>query len=146
MTVAYRALLRLYPKDHRTWFGAEMESVFEEAAREKRSRGRAAYLRFATAELAGLAVGSLAAWAAQVTGRGYAHDPRLNRSADAAPLPGEVQEAQDRVNANLNGLLRAIAHRQFRKARIYATEEERAREDLRLLRGKYNIAQSGEPI
>jgi hypothetical protein len=143
--VAYRALLHLYPKNHRTWFGAEMESVFEQAAREHRSRGHAAYLQFTAAELTGLVVGSLAAWAAQLTGRGYVHDPRLNRSADAAPLPGEVQEAQDRVNANLNGLLHAIAHHQFRKARIYAAEEERAREDLRLLRGKYNIAQSGEP-
>ena len=145
MTLAYRALLRLYPRDHRTWFSAEMQSVFEEAAREHRSRGRAAYLRFAIVECAGLVIGSGMAWAAKLAGRAYAHDPRLDRPVRMAPMPDEVQEAQDRLTVNLNGLLHAISHHQFLKARTYAAEEQKAREDLRLLREKYNI-ESGDPV
>jgi hypothetical protein len=146
MTLAYRTLVRLYPREHRTWFGAEMQSVFDEAAREQRSRGRAAYLRFALAECAGLVIGSGRAWAAKLAGRAYVHDHRLSRPVNMAPLPDEVQEAQDRVTVNLNGLLHAISHHQFVKARIYAAEEQKARADLRLLCEKYHIAESGDSI
>jgi hypothetical protein len=146
MTLAYRALFQLYPRDHRTCFGAEMQSVFEEAAQEHRSRGWTAYLRFALAEYAGLVVGSGTAWAVKLAGRGYVYDQRLIRPANAAALPGEVQEAQDRLTANLTGLLHAISHHQFLKARLYAAEEQKAREELRLLREKYNIAESGDLV
>jgi len=145
MTLAYRALFRLYPRDHRTCFGAEMQSVFEEAAQEHRSRGRAAYLRFVLAEYAGLVSGAGTAWAVKLAGRGYLHDQHLARPA-AVALPGEVQEAQDRLTANLTGLLHAISHHQFLKARVYAAEEQKAREELRLLREKYNIAESGDLV
>jgi hypothetical protein len=146
MTLAYRALFRLYPNDHRACFGAEMQSVFEEAAREHRSRGWAAYLRFALVEYAGLAVGSGTAWALKLAGRGYVHDPRLIRPAHAAPLPDEVQKAQDRLTVNLNGLLHAISHRQYLKARLYAAEEQKAREQLRQLRERYDIGESGDLV
>jgi hypothetical protein len=146
MTLAYRALLRLYPRDHRKWFGAEMQSVFEEAAREHRGRGRAAYLRFALAECSGLVIGSGIAWAAKLSGRAYVHNLSLSRPVTITPLPDEVQIAQDRLTVNLNGLLHAISHHQFLKARTYAAEEQKAREDLRMLREKYNIAESGDPI
>jgi hypothetical protein len=146
MAWAYRALVRLYPRDHRTSFGSEMQSVFEEAAREHRSRGRVAYLRFALAEYAGLVAGAGTAWAVKLAGTGYVHDQRLIRPAQAALLPGEVQEAQDRLSVSLNGLLHAISKRQFLKARMYAAEEEKARAELRQLREKYNIAESGDLI
>jgi hypothetical protein len=141
MTLAYRALLRLYPRNHRMCFGAEMRSVFEESAREHRSRGRAAYLRFALAEMGGLVIGLAMAWSLKLAGRAYVHDPQLIRRATARPLPHEVQQAQDRVTSNLNGLLHAISHHQYIKARSYAAEEEKARADLRQLREKYNIAE-----
>ena len=146
MTLAYRALVQLYPKDHRAWFGAEMQSVFEEAAREHRSRGRAAYLVFVLSEYTGLLLGSGAAWIAKLTGRAYVHDPSLTRPVHVTPLPGEVLEAQDRLTTNLNGLLHAISHHQFLKARIYAAEEQKAREELRLLREKYNLDESGDLV
>jgi hypothetical protein len=146
MTLAYRALFRLYPKDHRTCFGAEMQSVFEEVAQDHRSRGWAAYLRFALAEYAGLVIGAGTAWAVTLAGRGYVYNQRLIRPANAAALPGEVQEAQDRLTANLTGLLHAISHRQYLKARRYAAEEQKARAELRLLRDKYNIAESGDCV
>ena len=146
MILVFRALIRLYPRDHRTRFGAEMQSVFEEAAHEHRRHGWTAYLRFALAEYAGLVIGSGAAWAIKLAGRGYVRDPRLIRAASVAPLPHEVQEAQDRLTLNLNGLLHAISHHQFLQARVYAAEEQRAREELRRLREKYHIAESGDLV
>ncbi|HUI57714.1 MAG TPA: hypothetical protein VLY04_22205 [Bryobacteraceae bacterium] len=138
-TFTYRAVLRLYPPDHRIWFGAEMQSVFEEAALEHRGRGSIAYARFLLAEYAALAGGAAIAWAAKLAGRAYVHQPQP--ATQTALLPGEVQEAQDRLNVSLNGLLHAISHHEFLKARVYAAEEQKAREDLRLLREKYNIAE-----
>jgi hypothetical protein len=143
VTLAYRLLLRLYPHDHRACFDDEMRSVFDQANQEHHSRGWTAYLRFLAAECGGLIVGLATAWALKIAGRGYVHDQRQIRTADVAPLPHEVQEAQDRLTANLNGLLHAISHHQFVKARAYAAEEQKAREDLRLLRERYNITESG---
>ncbi len=47
MTFIYRLLLKLYPAKHRSSFGKEMLSVFEQASADHRQRGRAAWLRFA---------------------------------------------------------------------------------------------------
>jgi hypothetical protein len=146
MTLAYRLLLWLYPYDHQVCFGEEMQSVFEQAAQEHRGRGRTAYLRFLVAEYGGLIVGLATAWTVKIAGRGYVHDQRLICTAALAPRPHEVQEAQERLTANLNGLLHAISHHQFVKARIYAAEEQKAREDLRLLRERYNITESGDVV
>jgi len=130
-------------------FGAPvegMQSVLEQAAQEHRSRGRAVYLRFVLTELAGLVAGLGVAWAAKLTGRAYLYDRLLVRPATVPSLPGEVQEAQDRLNVHLNSLLHAISHHQFLQARLHAAEEQKAREELRRLREKYNIAESGDML
>jgi hypothetical protein len=54
----------------------------------------------------------------------------------------EVLEAQNRVSLNLNYLLFAISHHQFREARFYSNEERKAREDLRRVREKYGLGDS----
>jgi len=64
---AYDILLRLYPRDYRALFAAEMLTAFEEAAEERRERGRAVFARFVLAELAGLVVGAGAEWSAKFT-------------------------------------------------------------------------------
>lgn len=141
VTSAYRALVRLYPPDHCHWFGDEMRSIFEEAAREHRGRGAIAYAAFLFSEYVGLIGGSAIAWAAKLGGRAYIHQPHLICNSEAATLPLEVQEAQKRLNVSLNGLLHAISHHEFVKARAFAVEEGKARENLRLLREKYGIAE-----
>jgi len=96
MKWAYRALLGVYPMDYRIWFAGEMLQAFESAWAERR-RGT---LRFAAAELAGLAAGAAAEWIAKLTtdpavrGRSLP-DGRLTRPAGmprelwfAAPPPG----------------------------------------------------------
>jgi hypothetical protein len=47
--------LRLYPREHRQKFGAEMMDVFDQARCEARARGNVDYLRFCTREIIGLA-------------------------------------------------------------------------------------------
>ena len=64
---AYDILLRLYPADYRALFAAEMLTAFEEAADERRERGRAVFARFVLAELAGLVIGAGAEWSAKFT-------------------------------------------------------------------------------
>lgn len=55
---AYRILLRLYPMDYRTAFGAEMVNAFEKVAAERRS---------VMAELIGLMTGACREWIAKLT-------------------------------------------------------------------------------
>ena len=64
---AYDILLRLYPADYRALFDDEMLTAFEEAAEERRERGRAVFARFVLAELASLVIGAGAEWSAKFT-------------------------------------------------------------------------------
>ena len=66
MKRTYATLLRLYPYDYRSWFGAEMRRAFEETSRDWVARGRWAWMRFALAELIGLTAGAGAEWFAKV--------------------------------------------------------------------------------
>ena len=61
-----RTLLRLYPRDYRVWFGAEIEVAFDQRTRS------------ALAELIGLAGGVCAEWAAKLS---------TDRSVRARSLP-----------------------------------------------------------
>lgn len=61
----YRALLRLQPRRTRDEFGAEMMTVFDDAAADARSRGRFAYWRFALREVGGLLSPGVGATAAR---------------------------------------------------------------------------------
>jgi hypothetical protein len=66
LTRPYSTLLRLYPRDYRALFAAEMLTAFEEADRERRPSGAAVKIRFAVAELLGLVLGAWAEWTAKI--------------------------------------------------------------------------------
>jgi hypothetical protein len=55
---AYLILLRLYPREHRSCFAAEMAAVFAEGAVDRRRQGRASMARFTLTEMTGLVAGA----------------------------------------------------------------------------------------
>jgi hypothetical protein len=122
----------LYPRQHRDQFAEEMLSVFDEASAERRERRWTWSVRFAFAEVTGLVAGAAEAWLAAKQG------PEV-RTASCSNLPQELIEAQQRVDANIAGMVHAIANRQFERARNHSDAERRARESLRMLREKYGI-------
>jgi hypothetical protein len=154
MKRAYEMLLRLYPRDYRESFATEMSSAFEEASRDRRSRGWGAYARFAITELAGLALGAGMEWLAKLTtdasvrGR-YLPDRLLMRPPGVSweahyggagqHVPEELGMAQEQAEVLVNRMVHAISHHDFRGARLYSDEERQARENLRILRAKYQI-------
>jgi hypothetical protein len=130
----YMVLLGLYPRDYVASFGAEMLSTSEMLAEEHRGRGRAAFVRFAMAELIGLIVGAAVEWMAKF---------RTNRSVAGAcvdrsgrSMPDEVLESQRRIAFLIKGMEHAIANHDFPRARNYSYQERQEREKLRLLREK----------
>jgi hypothetical protein len=58
MRRAYRALLRLYPREYRVQFAEEMLAVFTRAAEERRAQGWLPFAKFAVNECAGLLSGA----------------------------------------------------------------------------------------
>ena len=54
-------------------------------------------------------------------------------------LPEEMIDVQKRIKFVVHRMENAIAHHEFEKARFYSDEERKERENLRLLREKYNI-------
>jgi ATP-dependent Clp protease ATP-binding subunit ClpC len=54
-------------------------------------------------------------------------------------LPGEVSEIQKRIKFIVHRMENAIANHEFEKARFYSDEERKERENLRVLREKYNL-------
>ena len=54
-------------------------------------------------------------------------------------LPPEVSEVQKRIKFIVQRMENAIANHEFEKARFYSDEERKERENLRLLREKYNL-------
>ncbi len=120
----YNALLRLYPTAHRSLFSAEMSRVFEEAADDRRRRGRTAFFRFVLAELIGVLKGAAVQWTVTLT-----HPPQATSLAPA----DKITQAQKHLDFILTHMDTAIATHQFPKARFLAEAERRAREKLRIL-------------
>src|SRR5579875_1240456 len=56
-----------------------------------------------------------------------------------ATVPEEMVDAQKRIKFVVHRMEAAIANHEFEKARFYSDEERKERENLRLLREKYNI-------
>ncbi|HEV2202308.1 MAG TPA: ATP-dependent Clp protease ATP-binding subunit, partial [Bryobacteraceae bacterium] len=54
-------------------------------------------------------------------------------------LPGEVADIQKSIKFIVHRMENAIANHEFEKARFYSDEERKERENLRLLREKYNL-------
>ncbi len=132
MRRAYRFCLLLYPRQHRDRFGEEMLGVFEEAFAGRREHRWTWSVRFAFAEVAGVVAGAAAAWLSLKPA------PEV-RTTPGSNLPQELVEAQERVDANIVGMVHAIANHQFEKARNHSDAERRARESLRILREKYGM-------
>jgi hypothetical protein len=140
----YNILLRLYPKDHRELFATEMAAAFEKAVEERGGLG------FAFRELAGLVGGAAAAWVAKFTSKTYLNGVYLPRNMRppnktreqwwpaGARVPDDVAEALRRLEVNHSGMVYAIAIHDFKRARAFSNEDLKAREDLHVLREKYN--------
>ena len=155
MRQAYATLLRLYPRDFRALFAAEMLAAFESTAEEQRACGRTAFARFAVTELAGLLIACGVEWVAKLTtdssvrGR-YLPDRLMMRPPGVAwevhygpapaTIPDELTEAQNRTDYLVNRIVHAIANHDFESARTYSYEERKAREKLRLMREKYQCS------
>src|SRR5512133_1865831 len=54
-------------------------------------------------------------------------------------LPSEVAEIQKRIKFIVHRMENAIANHEFEKARFYSDEERKERENMRVLREKYNL-------
>lgn len=146
MKRAFATLVRLYPRDYRVAFGAEMLSVFEQAVEQRRAQGRIAFLQFAIKELIGLAVAIGAEWIWN-----WSHSDTYVRAGSLAntndqtgdmaesAIPRELVEAQKRIDLIISRMVHSIANHQFDKARRYSVQEREAREDLRVLREKYGL-------
>jgi hypothetical protein len=137
MKRAYAFFLLLYPREHRNQFAEEMTRVFEEASAERRALGWSWYVRFILWEMSGLIAGAVGAWLSW----NWKRSPETS-SASAAPntLPQDLLKAQQRVELMTAAMVRAIANRQFERARVHSDEERQARENLRILREKYGIS------
>jgi len=134
MRHAYRFCLLLYPRRHRDQFADEMLGVFEEAFADRGAQGRSWYIRFAFAEISGLIAGAAEAW---LTPKTAAKQAPEQRTESTSSLPQDLVEAQRRVDANIAGMVHAIANHQFERARKHSNQEREARENLRGLREKY---------
>jgi hypothetical protein len=134
MTRAYKLLLHLYPRRFRATFGEEMTRVFEESAKERRGQGPLAYSGFILRELMGLVTGAAGAW---LGGRPIRP---LEMASETSELPADLAEAQRCVDASIEGMVHAIAHHQFEKARFYSLAERKARENQRRLKERYGIS------
>ncbi len=155
----YSALLRLYPRDYAAAFADEMTAAFERACAEHQREGRAALVRFAVSEMAGLLVGAATEWMAKLTTDSSVRgrclpDLRKMRPAgvprelwfgiaaagvEPSLLPREVAQAQERVSLLVDRIVHAIANHDFPAARSYSYEEYRERDNLRALRKKYGL-------
>jgi hypothetical protein len=131
----YRILLKLYPADFRARFQGEMLSAHEEAGG-------------GFSELAGLIAGAAVEWIAKwtyspaVRARWMA-DWRFMRPAGVdreefwGGAPGDLIDAQRRVDFCVSRMMDAIANHKFEQARFYSNEDLKAREILRRVREKY---------
>jgi hypothetical protein len=160
MRRVFEIALRLYPRDFRASFTAEMLTAFDRGADDRRAHGRSAYIRFALIELIGVMMGAGAEWFAKLTTdrslRGRSLPDRLMMRPPGVPweayygdalvgvpenaLPNEVMEARRRTAWLVERILHAIAHHDFEGARTYSYQECQARDQLRLLREKYKCS------
>lgn len=149
---AYELLLRLYPRDLQALFSDEMSAVFQTAAEERRGEGWAAFARFVAGELCGLAGGAAAEWCARLCETTRRQPPTealdltkmrpagVSRETYSAAVD-EVIEARRQVELALTRMKAALARQEFTEARFHSQEDQRAREHLRGVLRKYNVAE-----
>jgi ATP-dependent Clp protease ATP-binding subunit ClpC len=61
-------------------------------------------------------------------------------------VPAEISEAQKRVRLLVHRIEDAIAHHEFQKARSYSDEEQKECENLRTLRAKHQLPETGTGV
>jgi len=115
MSWLWGAFLRLYPREHREQFGAEMRAVFEAASKER--RGWRERLWFDAREIAGLMSGA--------TAERFRRNSR--RPEDLSPSA----RLETQIQTNLRRMEQAIASHQFERARFYSYYDLKLREQLR---------------
>jgi Uma2 family endonuclease len=77
----------------------------------------------------------------------YASDPPKENKQNEDTAPAEkLAQIQKRIDFIVAGMERAIAHHEFEKARFYADEERKERENLRLLREQFNLEGPPPPV
>jgi hypothetical protein len=135
MKRVYGAFLRLYPREYRDLFGAEVLSVFADAAREHRARGLGVWVWFLVGELSCAVLSAAGHWLDRFSLRRH---PEYARSPGSG-LFGAVEDAQNRVDLNLKKMTNAIGTHDFAAARTYSIEDLKAREELRRLRDRYGF-------
>src|SRR5579863_1352078 len=113
---AYKFLLRLYPRDYRAMFAAEMFAAFEQAAEEQRGSA------FVLAELTSLLAGAGSEWIAKLTS---------DSSIRGRLLP-------DRVRMRPPGVPWVV---HYAGAFAEVEDAERNERDKLLLRRKYQIGE-----
>lgn len=122
---AYSMGLALYPADFRAQFGAEMVTVFEQAAAQR--RGRTRVLLFFVKEMLGLLSGAAR--------ERLFHDDAIP-AHDDLPFPSDVAGAKRYLEIVSRRLIRAIAKHEFGNARYYDQQDRKARALLAELRAK----------
>lgn len=121
----YSMGLVLYPADFRARFGAEMVTVFEQAAAQR--RGGMRVLLFFAKELLGLVAGAAR--------ERVFHDDAI-RSEDDLPFPSDVAGTERYLEIVSRQLTHAIAKHEFANARYYDQQDRKARALLAELRAR----------
>ena len=124
---AYSMGLILYPTDFRAQFGAEMVAVFEQAAAQRRGRGRVCVLLFFVKEMLGLVAGAAR--------ERVFHDSEI-RAQNDPPFPSDVADAERYLEIVSRRLTHAIKNHEFSNARYYKEQDRKARALLAQLRAE----------
>jgi len=127
LTAIGRRHLVLYPADFRAEFGAEMVTVFEQAAAQRRDRGGICVLLFFVKEMLGLLAGAA---------RERVFNDDAIRAHDDLPFPSDVAGTERYLKIVSRRLIHAIANHQFVNARYYDQQDRKARALLAELRAK----------
>jgi DNA-binding PadR family transcriptional regulator len=124
---AYSVGLVLYPADFRAQFGAEMVTVFEQAATQRRGRGGTCVLLFFVKEMLGLLAGAAR--------ERVFHDDAI-RTHDDLSFPSDVAGTERYLEIVSRRLIHAIANHEFTNARYYDQQDRKARALLAELRAR----------
>jgi len=122
---AYSMGLVLYPADFRAQFGAEMVTVFEQAAAQR--RGGTSVLLFFVKEMLGLLAGAAR--------ERVFHDDAI-RAHDDLPFPSDVAGTERYLEIVSRRLIHAITNHEFTNARYYKEQDRKARALLAELRAR----------
>jgi hypothetical protein len=90
-------------------------------------------------EFVGLIAGAVSAWTGRLSRTAGPAVVTAGASVSPSGLPDDMVQAQQRVDALVSGMVEAIAHHQFEKARLYSGQERDARAELREIRRRHGL-------